>query len=246
MLMAQSATPVAPAPQVRIRGRSLMALVVTPEFPVTAWFAALDEQLRASGLLLDRPIVADLSLTRHAGGPEDAPILLDGLEARGLRLVAVEGVSSAALAGTRWARLVRSNPSGRLARELPESARTPPANDAAGGSARTPPCLTIDQPVRSGQIIMFEQGDVTIVGAVASGAEVIAGGSVHVYGALRGRAIAGVRTGEAGRIFCRRLEAELVGVGRHYRTAEDWGAGLQGHAAQVWCDRGSLRISALD
>jgi septum site-determining protein MinC len=93
---------------------------------------------------------------------------------------------------------------------------------------------------------MFEHGDVTIVGAVASGAEVIAGGSIHVYGPLRGRAIAGVRTGEAARIFCRRLEAEMVGVGRRYRTAEDWGSGLQGRAVQVWCDRGSLRLTALD
>jgi septum site-determining protein MinC len=241
MLMAQPESP----QQIRIRGRSLMALVLTPEVPVTAWFAALDAQMRASGLLQERPIVADLSAVLEAGGPEDAPILLEGLEARGLRLVAVEGAPPAALLGTRWEPLARGNPTGRPPRELGEgrlSERRTVAPAREGGA----PCLTIDQPVRSGQIIMFEHGDVTIVGAVASGAEVIAGGSIHVYGPLRGRAIAGVRTGEAARIFCRRLEAEMVGVGRRYRTAEDWGSGLQGRAVQVWCDRGSLRLTALD
>jgi septum site-determining protein MinC len=235
MLMAPPASP----PQIRIRGRSLMALVLTPEFPISGWFAALDEQMRASALLWERPIVADLSAALETGGPEDAPILLEGLEARGLRLVAVEGAPLAALAGTRWERLARGA-AGRGARDLADPQTPAPAREDG------PPCLTIDQPVRSGQIIMFEQGDVTIVGAVASGAEVIAGGSIHVYGPLRGRAIAGLRTGEAARIFCRRLEAEMVGVGQRYRTAEDWGAGLQGRAVQVWCDRGSLRLTALD
>jgi septum site-determining protein MinC len=99
--------------------------------------------------------------------------------------------------------------------------------------------------VRSGQSVVFEEGDVTVVGAVASGAEVIAGGSIHVYGALRGRAIAGLKSGQAARIFCSRLEAELVGVDRLYRTAEHWGADLQGRAVQVRCDRRELRLSAL-
>jgi septum site-determining protein MinC len=100
--------------------------------------------------------------------------------------------------------------------------------------------------VRSGQSIVHEAGDVTIIGAVASGAEVIAGGSIHVYGALRGRAIAGLKAGSQARIFCRRLEAEMVGVDQLYRTAEHWGQGLHGKAAQVRCDRGALRLIPLD
>ena len=86
----------------------------------------------------------------------------------------------------------------------------------------------------------------TIVGSVGSGAEVLAGGSIHVYGALRGRAIAGLKTGAGARIFCRKLEAEMVGVDQLYRTAEHWGAGLQGRAVQVMCDRGALRLAAFD
>src|SRR5581483_7148731 len=88
-------------------------------------------------------------------------------------------------------------------------------------AARPPPrSLLIDRPVRSGQTVVCEDGDITVVGAVASGAEVIAGGSIHVYGPLRGRAIAGGHAGKDARIFCRSLEAELVAIGGVYRTAE--------------------------
>ena len=250
MLKAQFAPPATPSSQIRVRGRSLLALVVTPEFPVTDWFAALDEQLRSSALLLARPIVVDLAMVWQAGGAEGAAILLEGLEARGLNIVAVEGVAPSALAGTPWEGLARSSRlqiSARAALDPPKAPpKAPPAGEAPANADAAGPCLTIDRPVRSGQIVMFERGDVVIIGAVASGAEVIAGGSIHVYGPLRGRAVAGVRTGEAARIFCRKLEAEMVGVGPFYRTAEDWGAGLHGRAAQVWCDRGALRLSALD
>ena len=78
--------------------------------------------------------------------------------------------------------------------------------------------------MRSGQSIVFEQGDVTIVGSVASGAEVIAGGSIHVYGALRGRAIAGLTGNNRARIFCRKLEAELLAIDGVYQTADDMSA----------------------
>jgi septum site-determining protein MinC len=113
-------------------------------------------------------------------------------------------------------------------------------------AAPSAPSLLVDRPVRSGQSIVFEEGDIIVVGAVASGAEVIAGGSIHVYGALRGRALAGLKTAAGARIFCRRMEAELVGVDQLYRTAEHWGPDLHGRAVQVRCDRGALQISALD
>ncbi len=245
MLRAPLQTPADPQPQIRVRGRSLLALVVTPELPATAWFAALDEQLRASALLLARPVVVDLSLVWQTGGPEGAGILLEGLEARRVNLVAVEGVGPAGLAGTPWERLARSSRLEIATRAAHEVKATAISDRPANGD-KAGPCLTIDRPVRSGQIVMFEAGDVIVIGPVASGAEVIAGGSIHVYGSLRGRAVAGVKTGEAARIFCRKLEAEMVAVGLHYRTADNWGADLHGRAVQVWCDRGALRLSALD
>ncbi|HHZ09588.1 MAG TPA: septum site-determining protein MinC, partial [Rhizobiales bacterium] len=111
--------------------------------------------------------------------------------------------------------------------------------------AAAAPSLVITAPVRSGQSIFFPEGDVTVVGSVASGAEVVAGGSIHVYGALRGRALAGTMGNAAARIFCRRLEAELIAVDGFYKTAEDLDPALRGKAVQAWLDGAALRAETL-
>jgi septum site-determining protein MinC len=224
-----------PPPGIQMRGRNFIAVVIAPEVPLATWFAYLDAQMRSAGALFaDRPIVIDLSLVA-AEGRDAVLILLDGLETRGLRIIGVEGASPPLLTGTHWERLP-TQLHGRETAEVRAPARAQPQ----------PASLTIDGPVRSGQSVVFETGDVTIIGAVASGAEVIAGGSIHVYGALRGRAIAGLRRGAETRIFCGRMEAEMVGIDRLYRTAEHWGAGLHGRPVQVRSDRGALRLSTLD
>lgn len=231
-------------PKIRVRGRSIMALILAPEAPFAEWFAALDQQLHASaGLFDNRPIVVDLAAVLESVGAESVLVALDGLSARGLRVIGVEGVRQGALTGTPWEQLP-TNLHGNVARRARSDLVAAAAPEASPATPAAP-SLLIDRPVRSGQSVIFEDGDVTIVGSVASGAEVLAGGSIHVYGALRGRAIAGLRSGADARIFCRRLEAELVGVDHLYRTAEHWGADLHGHAVQVRCDRGALRLSAL-
>lgn len=227
----------APAPVVHVRGRNFMALTLAPEPPLAAWFVELDEHLAGTaGLFANRPMVVDLALAAEEGR-EAVLILLDGLESRGFRIIGLEGAPAGLLDHTHWERL----PTHLYGREAPVPLHEPAAPAPAPSGARM-----IEGPVRSGQSVVFEGGDVTIVGAVASGAEVIAGGSIHIYGALRGRAIAGVRAGAEARIFCSRMEAEMVGVDRLYRTAEHWGAGLQGRAVQIRSDRGALRLSALD
>jgi septum site-determining protein MinC len=80
---------------------------------------------------------------------------------------------------------------------------------------------------------------------VASGAEIVAGGSINIFGALRGRAIAGVQSGESARILCLGLEAELIAVNGIYRTAEHWGPDLHGLAAQVRSEQGLLRLTPI-
>ena len=160
---------------IRVRGRRFMALVVAPELPLSEWFAALDAQLReVPALFADLPVVVDLTVA--AGEGRDAVlILLEGLEERKLRLAGVDGVDRSLLAGSYWARL----PTALRGADTVETARP------GGVAAPAPGSLLIDRPVRSGQSVVFADGDVTVIGAVASGAEVIAGGSVHVYGALR-------------------------------------------------------------
>ena len=229
-------------PTVRLRGRNVLALVLAPEFPMSDWFAAFDRQLNAApGFFADRPIVADLRPVMAEGGPQAIGLVLDTLALRNLKLIGVEGVEARHLQGTTWERLATRLHGRDTAIETPEQDAAPVEPEAPAQTS-----LLIDRPVRSGQSIVFAEGDVTIVGSVSSGAEVLAGGSIHVYGALRGRAIAGLKAGAGARIFCRKLEAELVGVDQLYRTAEHWGPILHGRAVQVMCDRGSLRLSAFD
>jgi septum site-determining protein MinC len=85
-----------------------------------------------------------------------------------------------------------------------------------------------------------------VIGSVASGAEVFAGGSVHVYGTLRGRVVAGFVGNPAARIFCRRLEAELLAIDGVWRTADDMDPVLRGRAVQAWLEGGAIAMAALD
>jgi septum site-determining protein MinC len=224
-----------------------MALVVVPELPLAAWFEALDEQLhRAAGFFADRPVVANLS-TVQEDETADLAALLDALEARGMKLVAVEGTDATRLSGTRWERLTnlrqrledtRETVAGRVL-AIPDD---PPEPEPVSA----PNSLLIDRPVRSGQSIIFEDGDVTVIGPVASGAEVIAGGSIHIYGTLRGRVIAGLKSGAEARIFCSKLSAEMVCIDGVYDTAEQWSETFNGRAVQIQLDQGELKFSTLD
>ena len=100
-------------------------------------------------------------------------------------------------------------------------------------------------PIRSGQQIYAEQRDLTVLGTVGAGAEVIADGSIHIYGALRGRALAGARDNDKARIFCREFHAELVAIAGHYRIMEDLPAELRGKPVQVWLENEQIHIAAL-
>ena len=100
-------------------------------------------------------------------------------------------------------------------------------------------------PIRSGQQIYADQRDLTVLGTVGAGAEVIADGSIHIYGALRGRALAGARDNDKARIFCREFHAELVAIAGHYKVMEDLPAELRGKAVQVWLDNEQIHIAAL-
>jgi septum site-determining protein MinC len=141
------------------------------------------------------------------------------------------------------------------AREASTSRPMPkaPAEPAPAGTSATPaqapggePGLVQTAPVRSGQQVYAENRDLTVVTAVGAGAEVIADGSIHIYGALRGRALAGAQGNEKARIFCREFHAELVAVAGNYKVLEELPKELRGKAVQIWLDNQELRIAALD
>ncbi len=131
------------------------------------------------------------------------------------------------------------------AQASPASARAAaPAPAAAPGGGQ--PGKIQSAPVRSGQQVYADNRDLTVLSPVGAGAEVIADGSVHIYGPLRGRALAGAQGNEQARIFCREFHAELVAIAGHYRVLEDIPSDLRGKAVQVWLEDQQLKIAALD
>ena len=126
------------------------------------------------------------------------------------------------------------------------AAATPAAVAPAPPLANVQPGLMQPTPVRSGQQVYAENRDLTCLAAVGAGAEVIADGSIHIYGALRGRALAGAQGNEGARIFCREFHAELVAVAGQYKVLEDIPKELRGKPVQVWLEGGQLKLAALD
>ncbi|MET0229341.1 MAG: septum site-determining protein MinC [Rhodanobacteraceae bacterium] len=105
--------------------------------------------------------------------------------------------------------------------------------------------LVHDKPVRSGQQIYARGRDLILTKLVANGAEVIADGSIHIYGALRGRALAGAQGETSARIYCHEFHAELVSIAGQYRVFEDMPADLAGQRVQAWLDGDKLVIQKL-
>lgn len=120
--------------------------------------------------------------------------------------------------------------------------RTEPTAAPAVPPVNSAPGMVHSAPVRSGQQIYADNRDLTVLTAVGAGAEVIADGSIHIYGALRGRALAGAQGHEQARIFCREFHAELVAIAGHYKVLEDIPDALRGKAVQVWLDGDQLRL----
>ncbi len=121
----------------------------------------------------------------------------------------------------------------------------PPPPPVAAAPARRPTRI-IAEPVRSGQQIYVEGADLIVTQTVSPGAEIIADGCVHVYGTLRGRAIAGARGDTTARIFCKKMEADLLAVAGVYAVAEQIQGALRGQSVQAWLDQDKLRIERLD
>lgn len=232
------------ARSIRIKGRSFLAVVLSPDLPLDQWLVRLDDLAsRSAGFFLDRPVVLDVS--ELSIKKAELKQLIDDLAERKVRIMGIEGARPSQLTPE----MPPAMKGGKPAADVEVTAREPADAEADAESEtveQTPikqveaqqiraitQSLVIDEPVRSGQSIIFPEGDITIVGSVASGAEVIAGGSIHIYGALRGRAMAGSIGNTNARIFCRRLEAELIAIDGIYKMAEDMDSSLRGHAVQL-------------
>jgi septum site-determining protein MinC len=220
---------------VRLRGRSYVAFVFVPTVPILDWLQEIDATIaRSPGFFAGRPVVIDLSSVDLSQSGINH--LLTSLQDRNIRVLGIEGVEE-----------------GRLTPMMPpllSGGRScvvePSAPKKVEKAEAKPTSLLLENPVRSGQTVIFPEGDVTILGSVGSGAEVVAGGSIHVYGALRGRAMAGVNGHTSARIYCQKIEAELLAIDGFYQTADDIDAALRGKPAQAWLQGNTMRITALN
>ena len=222
---------------VRLRGRSYVAFVFSPVVPIVEWLAEIDATLaRSPGYFVGKPIVLDLAAVDLSSSA--IAHLVGSLNERSIRVLGIEGVEEERLAanmpplltGGRACVITRNEPA-----QKPEPEAKP-----------KPTSLLLDSPVRSGQSIVFMEGDVTVLGSVSSGAEIVAGGSIHVYGTLRGRAMAGVNGNSNARIYCQRIEAELLAIDGYYQTAEEIDDTLRNRPAQAWLQGDTMKITPLN
>jgi septum site-determining protein MinC len=219
------------------RARSYMAFVFTPQAPIVDWLADLDASLeRSRGFFADHPVALDLSAVQLSASA--IAHLVASLEERNMRVLGLEGLDP----GISEKGLPPVLRGGRGAQAFEPPARTAmPAPQKQQATS-----LLIKDPVRSGQSIVHVEGDVTVLGSVGSGAEIVAGGSIHIYGALRGRAMAGATGDASARIFCQRVDAELLAIDSYYKTADDIEDSLRRGPAQAWLEGSTLKISAMN
>ena len=222
---------------VRLRGRSYVAFVFSPVVPIVEWLAEIDATLaRSPGYFVGKPIVLDLAAVDLSSAA--IAHLVNSLNERSIRVLGIEGVEEARLA-TNMPPLLTGGRACVITRNEPAAKPEPEAKPK-------PTSLLLECPVRSGQSIVFMEGDVTVLGSVGSGAEIVAGGSIHIYGTLRGRAMAGVNGNSNARLYCQRIEAELLAIDGYYQTADEIDDTLRNRPAQAWLQGDTMKITPLN
>lgn len=184
----------------------------------------LSQQIsRSPRFFQNAPVVLDLRGVENLTEASEFDNVKEKLRELTLTLVGVQNAQPAQLEAAAGAGLASFAPTsgGGQARSGPAAA--PPA----------PKARLVTEPVRSGTQIYARGGDLIVTAAVSPGAELVADGNIHVYGALRGRALAGASGDDAARIFCTRLEAELVSIAGRYLVSEQLPAGVQATPVQI-------------
>lgn len=243
---------------IRIKGRSFLAVVLSPDMPFDDWLVRLDDlAARSAGFFLGRPVVLDVSDLKV--DRKQLKELLAELASRNVSIMGIEGGRPSLVEPGMPPALKGGRPAADY--EVPqseapaESAEAPAKNEAEKIETAPEPAaetrtgissLVIREPVRSGQSVIFAEGDITVIGSVASGAEVIAGGSVHIYGALRGRAMAGAVGSANARIFCRKFEPELIAIDGIYKMADDMDPDLRGKPVQIWLEDDAIFVEKMN
>lgn len=221
--------------------------------------ASLEARVREAPTLFERaPVVVDLSFLSPQ--PDDAGVtaLLGAVRAAGMLPVGLAYGDSATedLSRRLGLPLIAKFRAAYERAERADAANGDSHVASAAPATETPalaaPATAVQQlrSIRTGQQVYAQGADLVVVGTVANGAEVLADGNIHIYGALRGRAFAGALGDTDTRIFCSEFRAEIVSIAGHYRVFEELPKELAGRPVQIWLDHkesepGKLQLAAL-
>ena len=213
---------------------------------------ALDERFGDAPELFDNdPVAIDLSFVCDAVEPIDFVVLIHLLRGHHMLPVAVKAGSLQQMEDARAAGLAEGHGSAAAAAPPPSRQRNadapvPALEVIAEALPSARPTLIVDKPLRSGQRVYAKGADLIVTAVVSFGAEVIADGNIHVYGPLRGRALAGALGDTSARIFTTCMEPQLLSIAGIYRTTEhELPAAVLGKPAQVRLDGEKLVVEPL-
>lgn len=256
----------------QVRGRFFTAIVLQmARAPDATFFDAVDTMLaQTPHFYANAPFVLDLDRAEDIGASFDFIGLVREMRNRKITLIGVQNGSIEQNKAALHAGLI-TLPSGtdvlpdnRKANAAPKEDEKPKPEKSVNENKhpeesdhkelriRQAPiaypngtALLVTDPVRSGQQIFAERGDLVVIASVSPGAELIARGNIHVYGTLRGRALAGVHGDNAARIFCETLDAELIAIAGLYKLSDAIDPSLRRRRVQAFLDDGTLRIEPL-
>jgi septum site-determining protein MinC len=257
----------------QLKGSLLPLTVLELSYFEPAQFSAelSEKAAQAPDFFKNLPVVIDLTKFDNTKGPTDFEKIISICRTYSIKPIAVRGGSetqqiAAKLAGLPYLpakkervappatddALLESKPVTEVApieeqtKEAPkEPQKEPQKEETKVSEVNVKASRIIYQPVRSGQQIYAQDSDLIILSQVSAGAEVLADGNIHIYGPLRGRALAGVRGNTEARIFCNSLEAELVSIAGQYKISEDLQTGCWKKSAQIHLSDETLTVKSL-
>ncbi len=216
--------------------------------PAAVW-AELDSKVKAAPQLFTlAPLVLDLGQLPTVPHVDTLRAVIVAVREAGMLpvgLVHATAESDALARSLDLALFARLRSSVELPATQAEVAPSAAPAIAATQAMRHPAGQHHTEPVRSGQQVYARGRDLTLTAMVGNGAEVIADGSIHVYGTLRGRALAGAQGDRSARIYCQNFQAELISIAGQYRVFEDMPAALRGKTVQAWLEDDKLMLAAL-
>ena len=241
----------------QLKGSTITVVVLEIHRYLSNSFSAQLEQkiLQSPQFFANSPVLINVGKLANEDLPVDFSLLIKQCRELGLQPVGFKGGTekfASAIAETGLASLPDSSASVKAtALDIPEPA-IPPDPDiqveiktVVQEKLVQRPSKIITRPVRSGQQVYAEGADLIVLSQVSEGAEILADGNIHVYGALRGRALAGVYGDTDARIFCQHMDAELLSVAGNFLLSESLDDSIRKQSAQAYLQGDTLKVIPL-